>query len=243
MSDDSKISSQASARRATVAQALVLLSGGMDSVAALHWASAAYAKIAAVSFDYGQPNRDAELYAAQREAEALGVSWERLLLNGLPRAGLLRAVTDHDETKPTNPAFVPGRNLVFLTLAAGRASGLYPNGNIDLIVGACQDDARGFPDCRAATFIKLGEALRAGMARQIAIVAPWVDRTKTQILQSLDAAGVRAAARSWSCYRADGPCGSCTACVVRARAFDAVGLVDEAAPPTMTGGDGARQLR
>lgn len=220
--------------------AVVLLSGGMDSVAALYWARTRYDRVFAVSFDYGQPNRDAELYVAGTCAKGLDIKWDRLVLAGLPRAGLLDHIEPHNDAKPINAAFVPGRNLVFLTLAAGRATSLCPNGNIDLVIGACVDDARGFPDCRATTLAKLGEALRAGMAREIQIVSPWIDRTKTQILDSLDGAARIAVARSWSCYRGTGPCGECSACVARARAFAAAHLRDESSMPIMTGGDGAR---
>lgn len=228
------------------ASAVVLLSGGMDSIAALHWSLGRFDAIRAISFDYAQPNRDAEIAAAQTEAARLSIPWERVYAGSIfPRAGLLAGVTDHVEKEGavTNAAFVPARNLLFLTIAAGFASAAYRIGNLAVVIGACKDDALGFPDCRAGTLAKQGEALRAGLAREVSVIAPWIDRTKTQILESLDEAGRAAVARSWSCYRAEGPCGACTACVTRGRAFAEYGLVDEAKAPVMHGGDPSRERR
>lgn len=222
--------------------AAVLLSGGMDSVAALWWARARYDRVAAMLFDYGQPNRDQELTAAYRAAEdaRADLNLRFALADTLPRGrGILAGIVDHDDqAHGLSPAFVPGRNLVMLTVAAAHACVAFPNGNIDLVIGACKEDAAGFPDCRAGVFSKLAEALRAGNGRQIGIVAPWVDLHKASIWGLISAEARESVARSWSCYRADGPCGACTACVLRARAFAAAGIEDRCTRAAMTGGDG-----
>lgn len=232
-----------------VANAAVLLSGGMDSTAALWWAKERYERVAALLFDYGQPNRDHELAAAYRAAEDAGthLNLRFALADTLPRGrGLLAGVRDHDEAhQGISPAFVPGRNLVMLTIAAAHACVMFPNGNIDLVIGACKEDAAGFPDCRAPTLAKLGEALRAGNARQIEVVAPWLNATKETILATVGTISPQAlesVSRSWSCYRADGPCGACSACVLRVRAFAAAGIEDRCARAVMTGGDPGRCL-
>lgn len=228
-----------------VDQAMVLLSGGLDSVAALHWAHAKYSQLAAIAFDYGQPNRDAELYVSQSEAEALGVPWQRVNVSAMfPRVGLLAGVQPHDVNSTTiNKAFVPGRNLVFMSIALSHALFRWRNGNVALVIGACQEDARGFPDCTGGALAKAAESYRHGSARQVDVVAPWIDRNKTQIIRSLDAAGVAAVQRSWSCYQGSGPCGVCSACVLRAAAFTANALDDLCAAPMMTGGDGRHDLK
>lgn len=224
-------------------KACVLVSGGFDSVAALHWATEVYASSLAVLFDYGQPNRDQELAAAQRSAERLRVPVLRIAVaDSLPRGrGILARVEDHDgRDEGLSPAFVPGRNLVFLTCAAAHAAVYWPTGNIDVVIGANAQDARRFPDCRAGALAKLAETLRHGIGRELNIVAPWIDRTKTQILQSVGAWAQGEVARSWSCYRGDGPCGTCSACVLRAEALAAVGLEDRCERVALTGGDRAR---
>jgi 7-cyano-7-deazaguanine synthase len=224
-------------------KACVLVSGGMDSIAALHWANTAYPNLIAILFDYGQQNADQELTAAGMAAEKISVPRIRIALaDSLPKGrGILHHVEDHDgRDDGVSPAFVPGRNLVFLTCAAAHASVYWNNGSFDMVIGANTQDARRFPDCRPGAFTKLAETLRHGIGREVSIVAPWIDRTKTQILLSLDAAGRDAASRSWSCYRSTGPCGKCSACVLRSEAFVGAGIDDLCAPVRMTGGDPGR---
>lgn len=220
---------------------IVLLSGGLDSTAALMWARPRYERLLAVMFDYGQPNRDQELSAAHRVAESYSVPRLRIAVaDSLPRGGLLRGVQDDDSrTDGLSPAFVPGRNLVFLTCAAAHASVMFPVGNLDLIIGANGQDAARFPDCRPGALAKLGEALRHGVARQVEIITPWAGMTKTEILASFaaDESSRAACAASWSCYRGDGPCGRCGACAQRRDAFEASGNEDRCALVGMRGGD------
>jgi len=230
-----------------IEQACVLLSGGLDSVAALHWASVRYRHVRAIGFDYGQPNRDAEIYSAGTAAEVLGVPFERIVLaDAFPRAGLLSTMplpANDDDLRGAHPAVVPGRNGAFLWLAAAHSVTWWKNGNIGLVIGANKGDAAGFRDCSPSFLLKLGTAIRDGFMRQIEVVAPWIDRTKAQILREAAPEALHAIARSWSCYARTGPCGMCTACVLRARAFQEVGLVDECVPPKMSGGDPHREAR
>lgn len=239
-------------------QAAVLVSGGMDSVAALMWARHKYKSILAVLFDYGQPNRDNELVAAGRAASTFNIprlhisvadSLPRPILAAagdtqvgpLPARGILRKVEDHDgRTEGLSPAFVPGRNIFFVTSAAAHAAVHFPNGNIDIVIGCNKQDAQRFPDCTQRAMIKLGEALRVAVAREIGVATPWGDSTKEQILKAMTPEDLSIVARSWSCYRNDGPCGTCSACVLRKEAFDAVGLEDKCERAKMFGGDPAR---
>lgn len=226
----------------TVRQRCVLLSGGMDSVAALHWSIAQGGTVRAICFDYGQPNRDNELYAAQATAARRSVPLAREHLADAVRtgAGLFRGVKDHDDAhQGLHPAFVPGRNAVFLSIAAAHAATWFPVGTIALVVGANADDARGFPDCGQSFFHTLARALSRGTAREIEIEAPFVGMTKAGIVAQASDAAREDMARSWSCYRGDRvPCGTCSPCVLRAAAFSLVGLADRSAPAIMHGGDG-----
>jgi 7-cyano-7-deazaguanine synthase len=242
-------------------QAAVLVSGGMDSIAALMWARHTYKNLLAVLFDYGQPNRDNELIAAGRTANELGIP--RLLIavadslprpilaaagaipaGPLPARGILRKVEDHDgRAEGLSPAFVPGRNIFFVTSAAAHAAVHFPNGNIDVVIGCNKQDAQRFPDCTMRAMLKLGEALRVAIAREIGVSTPWIDHTKAEILKALKPEDLPHVARSWSCYRNDGPCGTCSACVLRKEAFEAAGLEDQCKRAQMFGGDPARECK
>jgi 7-cyano-7-deazaguanine synthase len=219
---------------------VVLLSGGLDSVAALCWAKRKYGALFAMMFDYGQPNADQELTIGGRIAAELGIERLRLAIaDSLPRgAGILNGVTDHDGREDgISPAFVPGRNLVFIICAASHAGLYFPNGSFDIVIGANAQDAKRFPDCRGGAFAKMSETLRHGIGRDVTIVAPWIDRTKTQILAELKAEDWPYVARSWSCYRNKGPCGTCSACVLRREALLAHGVDDVCEEILMHGGD------
>lgn len=224
--------------------ACVLLSGGLDSSAALCWTRLRYPNVIAVMFDYGQPNRNQELTAGHRLTDELRISRLGIVVaDTMPRArGILRSVEDDDgRVDGVSPAFVPGRNLIFLSSAAAHAACLWPSGYIDVVIGANASDAARFPDCRTGFFLRAGEALRQALARDIAIVTPWIDRTKAQILASLDDADRARVARSWSCYRGGGPCGRCAPCVARAAAFASSGVIDMSAEARMSGGDPSRE--
>ena len=138
---------------------------------------------------------------------------------------------------------VPGRNLVFLSIAAAHAAHEWQLGRLDLVIGSNADDADQFPDCRLGTLLSMTETLSQGLGRECRVVAPWIDRTKSQILYSIKADPVALAAvrRSWSCYHSTGPCGACGACVKRAAAFAAQGVEDECAAVVMGGGDRSRE--
>ncbi len=225
----------------------VLLSGGMDSVAALHWAKKNSRSCRAIGFAYGQPNRDNELTIAGHICAGLGVPFAMIALAETLHtgAGLMRGIVDHDQTKPglTSPAFLPGRNAVFLTVAAAHACSWFKVGTIDLVVGATRDDQDGFPDCTQRFFDLMSTTIKHGYEREIRIHAPWVAMPKSEVCITASDAARYDITRSWSCYRSDGPCGKCSPCVLRSHAFRAAGLVDTSAPATMFGGDPGRSAR
>lgn len=232
----------------TTNRAVVILSGGLDSVAALCWARARYTELQAITFEYGQPNRNQEVPAAQRSAEARGVPWRVVGLSDALRpekpGGILGGVQDHDTSRfgGVDKAFVPGRNGLFATVALTHSCSWWPNGNVDLIMGACADDQAGFPDCRQGNLDKLAMGLRACFGRSVTIKLPWADKTKSEILYAIspDPETLDLVRRSYSCYRDNGPCERCGACVKRKAAFDAQGIVDLSQRTHMHGGDPAR---
>jgi 7-cyano-7-deazaguanine synthase len=225
--------------------ACVLLSGGMDSVACLHWALTRYQNVRALAFAYGQPHQDAELTVAGRIARRNGIPFETIAVADALHAGILDRVPDHSEglSGGLHLAFVPGRNLVFLSLALSRACQWW-EGALDIVIGACLEDAGGFPDCRKEFSSAAAKALSAAVDRKIGVMTPWVNMPKVDILRDAAKRFPSALAdiqESWSCYAGRGPCGTCTACVMRNDAFAEYGLEDKCAAPAMFGGDVGRE--
>ena len=218
----------------TTRKAVVLLSGGLDSATVLAMAREQGFACHALSFDYGQRHA-AELAAARRIAEALGVAEHKVLPLSLDAIGG-SALTDAAIAVPERGGegipvtYVPARNTVFLSIALGWAEVL---GARDLFVGVNAVDYSGYPDCRPA-FIEAFERLanlatRAGVeGDRFRIHAPLIDMTKAQIVSAGTALGVDYGL-TVSCYQADAEgraCGRCDACRFRAQGFAEAGLPD-----------------
>ena len=201
----------------------VLLSGGLDSTASLHWALEKADPVVAVGFYYHQPHAIAELRAAREIAKRRTVPLEVLTL---PNMGPLNPLPGRTNCGISR-AFVPGRNAVFLARASAHV--VRHDTELALVMGANADDARGFPDCRQPFFDAQATALSAafeGMAA-MRIETPWLERSKADIVKwcasrknALD--DIRL---SVSCYRG-ARCGECDPCVLRANAFLAAGIED-----------------
>ncbi len=210
--------------------AVVLLSGGQDSVTCLAWALTRFARVEAVTIAYGQRHR-VELDCAARIARRAGIGLTLIpcdsfaALGGNSLTGP-EAVSDglrSDSGLPTS--FVPGRNLVFLTLAAARA---WQVGAANLVTGVCQTDYSGYPDCRADTMAALQTALRLGMDAPFVIHTPLMALTKAAtVLMLRDLGHLDWLADSHTCYNgSQPPCGTCPACRLRAKGFAEAGVTD-----------------
>lgn len=231
-------------------RAMVILSGGFDSVALLHWARAEFEEVRAVSFDYGQPHLDAELSAAQLIAEGMGLNapngrWERVKLTGL---GPFDVTPGYAKPKVAR-AFVPLRNLVFAAYAGNRAALTWPGSSATILYGANVDDAAGFADCRRGFIAQASEAIHQAVDgfTELTLRAPWVEMSwrKEDILRwAVDHGALEDVRRSMSCYRGT-RCRACDSCTRRQKAFELLGLVDnvEQGGPKMRGGDPAREHR
>lgn len=210
--------------------AVVLLSGGQDSTTCLAWAKTRFRRVAALAIDYGQRHR-IELQAAQTVAERAGValtvlpcdSFRALGGNALTGTESVAEGVRADTGLPNT--FVPGRNLIFLTLAAAHAWRL---GAAQLVTGVCETDYSGYPDCRQATLDALQEALRRGMDAPFTIHAPLMRLDKAQtVLLARELGCLPLLAWSHTCYNGQvPPCGTCPACVLRAKGFAAAGIPD-----------------
>lgn len=219
--------------------ALVLFSGGQDSATCLAWALDRYARVETVGFDYGQRHRvelDCRGVFRTHLAAAFPHWAARLGEDHLLALPVLGAVSDTAMTREiaieTGAAglpntFVPGRNLLFLTLAAALA---YRRGLRVLVGGMCETDFSGYPDCRDDTLKALQVTLNLGMDRRFIIETPlmWIDKAATwQLAQQLGGAPLVELIRTdtHTCYLGERGtlhawgygCGTCPACQLRAR--------------------------
>ena len=217
-----------------MADAVVLVSGGLDSATVLAIARDEGWACRALSVDYGQRHR-AELAAAARVAQALGAREHRVARIDLGLFGG-SALTDASIAVPTAPTggipvtYVPARNTIFLSLALAYAEVSEADA---VFIGANAVDYSGYPDCRPE-YLEAYEAManlatrRAVEGRRIAIRAPIVHLSKADIVRRGTALGVDFS-RTVSCYQADAEgraCGACDACRIRREGFAAAGLAD-----------------
>ena len=216
-------------------QAVVLLSGGLDSYTAAAMLRADGFQLYALSIRYGQ-RHVRELESAKRVASSLGVREHVELAVDLSRIGgsALTADIAVPKDRPIDASipitYVPARNTVFLSLALGWAETL---GVFDIGIGANALDYSGYPDCRPE-YMRAFEtmanlATKAGVeGARFHIHAPLMALNKAQIIQRGLALGLDYSL-THSCYDPghDGrPCGHCDSCVLRARGFAEAGVAD-----------------
>lgn len=217
-------------------QAVLLLSGGLDSATLLAIARSQGYACHALTFDYGQRHR-VELEAARRVATGLGAVQHRVVRLDVGWMGG-SALTDPTIPVPEDaPAdggipvtYVPARNTIFLSIALGWAEVL---GAQDLFIGANAVDYSGYPDCRPV-FIEGFERLanlatKAGVeGRPFHVHAPLVAMSKAEIIRAGTALGVDYGL-TLSCYNPDDrgrACGGCDSCRLRAKGFVEAGVPD-----------------
>ena len=215
-------------------QALVLLSGGLDSATTLAEAQEQQFACFAISFAYGQRHA-VELEAAADIARRFAVLEHRVVSIDLAAFGG-SALTDPSIAVPTTPSdgipitYVPARNTVFLSLALAWAEVLEVR---DIFIGVNAVDYSGYPDCRqefvAAFEVAANLGTKAGVqGDRIRIHTPLIELSKAQIIQRGLALGVDYAA-TVSCYqpnaRGEG-CGECESCRLRREGFIQAGVPD-----------------
>ncbi len=239
---------------------LVLVSGGLDSTVCLTLARRNDGRPLALSFDYGQLH-GIELQRSAAIATSLGV--ERLVVrlnardwggSALTDAGIgvpdaapqavpdaapqVVAVDAADSSSIIPATYVPARNLIFLSIAAGIAEA---RGLDRIHIGVNAVDYSGYPDCRPEFIAAFREAARLGLRRGVEgmpleIVTPLIALSKAEIVKL----GVEIGAPlglSWSCYRGgEVPCGRCDACALRAKGFAEAGVRDDALQASPAGG-------
>jgi 7-cyano-7-deazaguanine synthase len=217
--------------------AVVLLSGGLDSMVAAALARERGFRVNALTIDYNQRHR-VEIQAARRIAAVLGAARHIVLPLDLRAFGGSALTGDTAVPKsglaPGIPVtYVPARNLVFLSLTLAWAEAI---GARDIFIGVNALDYSGYPDCRPefiAGFAELAElATRAGdEGERFRIHAPLQHMRKAEIAREAQRLGLDPAL-SWSCYDplADGrACGRCDSCRLRRAGMDEAGVADATA--------------
>jgi 7-cyano-7-deazaguanine synthase len=211
--------------------ALVLFSGGQDSTTCLYWAKKNFDEVFALGFDYGQKHV-VEITQATKIAHLAKVPYSVIpLKNVLSGSALTEHEKDmnekHDIAEDLPASFVPGRNALFLTLAAGFA---YNRGITNLVGGMCQTDYSGYPDCRKvfidAQQVSLSLAMEADfvihtplmylnkaetwkLAKDLGILEVIIDHSHT------DYNGDRSVKNEWGYGKLDNP-----ASVLRAKGYE-----------------------
>jgi len=214
-------------------KALVVLSGGQDSTTCLYWAIDRFGTgaVESVTFDYGQRHRG-ELECAATVAQFAGVANTCLPIDTFAALGGdaltdpgVEVANDIDDSTGLPNTFVPGRNLIFLTYAAAYA---YQRDIRHLVTGVAQTDYSGYPDCREETIHALQTALRLGMETEITIHTPLMHRSKKETVElARDLDALPAMAFTHTCYNGQRPpCGTCPACLLRAKGFAEAGVAD-----------------
>ena len=231
--------------------ALVLFSGGQDSTTCLAYALDRYERVETIAFDYGQRHRielDARLQVLgalkqtfPQWASKLGEDHllDLAVLGSVSETSLTRDTAFKMEANGLPNTFVPGRNLLFLTLAAAVA---YRRGLQVMVTGVCETDFSGYPDCRDDTIKAMQLALSLGMDKRYLIETPlmWIDKAATwQLAHDLGEKSGRQEGglalvnlileHTHTCYLGDRSnrhpwgygCGDCPACQLRARGYDA----------------------
>jgi 7-cyano-7-deazaguanine synthase len=212
------------------AAAVVLFSGGQDSTTCLAWALRRFRRVEAVTIDYGQRHR-VELDCARAIAERCAVPHRILPCDSFTALGgnaLISSEAVRDGVRPDTGlpnTFVPGRNLIFLCLVAAHA---WQRSIANLVTGVCQTDFSGYPDCRQTTMVALQAALRAGMDWPFTIHTPLMFLTKAESVRlAVELDALPLLALSHTCYNGSRPpCGTCPACLLRAKGFAEAGLAD-----------------
>ncbi|WP_428036420.1 7-cyano-7-deazaguanine synthase QueC [Amphritea sp.] len=214
--------------------AVVLLSGGLDSATALAMATERGFNCYVLSFDYGQRSQT-ELLAAKKIAADLNVKEHRVVRLHLEDFGG-SALTDNSIDVPDHEeegipvTYVPARNTVFMSLALAWAEVLHAQ---HIFIGVNAVDYSGYPDCRPeyiAAFEQMANlATKTGVeGERLTIETPLIDLTKAEIIREGTRLGVNYGL-TVSCYQADDDgraCGVCDSCRLRAKGFEDAGVAD-----------------
>lgn len=205
-------------------KAVVVFSGGQDSTTCLIKAATEYEEVHCITFDYGQ-RHSAEIKVAEHIARTLKVTSHKIInvsvLNDLADSSLTRHEIDVPEyslQKEGNfpSTFVPGRNIVFLTLASIFAYQIQAE---VVITGVCETDFSGYPDCRDEFVRALNKAVSLGIGKPVKFETPlmWLTKAETWALADILGKLEFVITETLTCYNGEKSygCGKCDACHLR----------------------------
>ncbi len=230
-------------------RALIVLSGGQDSTTCLFWSFDKFSvdknqrqeKIKTITFDYGQKHK-IEIESARKICELAGVNFDlvkipEILRSSSPLVNKDSELEKYESVKEFKPGveatFVPGRNILFLTIAANIA---VHHGVQNIVIGVCEEDFGGYYDCREKFIKDMERALNQGLFGEdhgLVIHTPLMHLNKAESVKLIKSFGnlekecLEALSYSHTCY--DGafpPCGKCHACLLRERGFKEAGVAD-----------------
>lgn len=207
-------------------KAVVILSGGPDSVTVAYWAKAQGYDVTAITFDYGQKAQH-EIEIAAEIAAGLGIEHKIVDLSNLSEIYMgVTSLVDKDidiTSEFTDPIIVPFRNGVFMAVTVAYADGVGAN---HIFYGAHGSDEPFYPDCRREFYEAFQKAAQLGTEKPIEIKSPFSDVYKSGIIKAAVELGVPLE-KTWSCYL-NGPvhCGACESCHNRQKAFKEAGVPD-----------------
>ncbi|MBR3087410.1 MAG: 7-cyano-7-deazaguanine synthase QueC [Prevotella sp.] len=208
--------------------AVIVLSGGMDSVTLLYEQQARIAL--AITFDYGSNHNQREAMYAKQHCQLLGIEHLLIPLEFMSRyfkSSLLEGADaipegDYDDTNMKSTV-VPFRNGIMLSIACGIAES---RGLTKVMIANHFGDHAIYPDCRAEFIRPMSEAMRAGTYVGVEILAPYTGISKTDIALIGKRLGVDYS-QTYSCYKGgELHCGKCGTCLERKQALHDAGIVD-----------------
>lgn len=208
----------------------VLLSGGMDSVAAFYEVLGTHEVAACLSFDYGAKHNAREIPFAKLHADRAGVLHQVIpldFMNRLFKSDLLQSGGDipegHYAEESMKQTVVPFRNGIMLAIATGYAESIGAGG---LVIAAHSGDHAIYPDCREPFMQAMATAMGEGTYAKIQLRRPFIAMDKTAIARRGVELGIDFS-ETWSCYKGgEVHCGVCGTCVERREAFILAGLPD-----------------
>ena len=218
-------------------QAIVLLSGGLDSATTLFLAQEKGFQCSCLIFDYGQRHKR-EIESAKKIAQIVHCPYKIVKFDFPWKGSALldkkTRIPEHKSTrtqeqKNTIPStYVPARNIIFLSLALSFAEAVKAEA---IFIGANAVDFSGYPDCRPEFYRAFKKAADSGTksgveGRKIRIETPLISKTKAKIIKIGKSLGVPFGL-TWSCYAGGNkPCGRCDSCYFRAKGFKEAGVKD-----------------
>lgn len=225
--------------------AICLLSGGIDSTVAAFYAKSLGYEVYTLSVNYGQLSSEKELQRAKKIADALGAKEKRIVnmvdfgkLSASPLTGYGN-IPDYIEINENNrvpSVYHPGRDLFLLWLATAWAESIWLKDQsiqqINVFIGSNKFDSKTYPDCTPTTYKQINNLLKTSTKistqfdKQIRVETPLISMNKAEIAKLGLDLGVPFHL-TWSCYvSGEKPCGVCSACRRRAKAFSELGIAE-----------------